>query len=139
MSILHRTAFALLLAGALAACSDSNKTAGQKLDAVVANTESKAAEAKADAKAGGAEVKDAMKETATNVKQAVADATIVTAINAELAKDSALSALKINVDSRDGAVTLNGTAPDEAAKVHATQLATSVTGVKSVDNRLTTR
>ena len=141
MSIKYNTplaaTLALLLVGGLAACSDSNKTAGQKLDAVVATTESKTDAMKDDAKAGGAAVKDAVTNAATDVKQVVGDAAIVTAINAELAKDSSLSALKINVDSRDGAVALNGTAPDQAAKVHATQLATSVSGEKSVDNRLT--
>ena len=127
---------ALLLAGGLAACSDANKTVGQKVDDAVATTEAKADEIKADAKTGGMEVKEAMKDATASVKEVVSDAAIVTGINAELAKDSALSALKINVDSKDGVVLLKGSAPDEAAKVHATQLASAVSGVKSVDNQL---
>lgn len=64
------------------------------------------------------------------------DASITTEINVGLAKDPALSALKINVDTNDGRVLLKGTAPDPAARERATQLAQAVTGVVSVDNQL---
>jgi hyperosmotically inducible periplasmic protein len=132
-------ALTLLLAGGLAACSDSNKTAGEKVDAAVASTERKADEVKADIKEGAADVKDAAAKATASAKQMVSDATITTSVNAELAKDSKLSALKINVDSKDGRVALMGSAPDAAAKAHATQLAAAVDGVKSVDNQLTIR
>lgn len=65
------------------------------------------------------------------------DAMITTAINAELARDSRLSALRIDVDTNDGRVELHGTAPDADSRERATQLASSVDGVKSVDNQLT--
>jgi hyperosmotically inducible periplasmic protein len=132
-------AIALLLAGGLGACSDANKTAGQKVDAAVASTERKADDIKADIKVGAAEVKDAATQAATSAKKMISDATITTSVNAELAKDSKLSALKINVDTQEGHVVLNGSAPDAAAKVHATQLAAAVDGVMSVDNRLTVK
>ncbi len=132
-------AIALLLVGGLAACSDANKTAGEKVDAAVASTERKADEVKADIKAGAADVKDAAAKATDSVKQVVSDATITTSINAELAKDKALSALKINVDTKDGRVALKGTAPDSSSKERATTLAAAVTGVASVDNQLTVR
>ncbi|MET0517392.1 MAG: BON domain-containing protein, partial [Burkholderiaceae bacterium] len=53
-----------------------------------------------------------------------------------LAKDSELSALSINVDTRDGRVALKGKAPTLAARDRATQLASAVKGVVSVDNQL---
>lgn len=65
------------------------------------------------------------------------DAMITTAVNAELARDSKLSALGIDVDTNDGRVELQGSAPDADSRERATQLASSVDGVKSVDNKLT--
>ena len=127
----------------LAACSDSNKTAGQKVDDAVATTERKATEVKDDIKdaaaKGTAEMKDAANQAATATKKVISNAAITTAVNAELAKDKDLSALKINVDTDAGRVALNGTAPDAAAKQRATTLAAAVDGVLSVDNRLTVR
>ena len=105
----------------------------------MASTERKADEVKADIKAGAADVKDAAAKATDSVKQVVSDATITTSINAELAKDKALSALKINVDTKDGRVALKGTAPDSSSKERATTLAAAVTGVASVDNQLTVR
>ena len=136
---LAAAAMAFLLAVGVAACSDANKTAGQKLDAAVATSEQKADEAKADIKAGAADMKDAAAKATNSVKQVVSDATITTSINAELAKDSKLSALKINVDTKDGRVALKGTAPDSSSKERATTLAAAVSGVMSVDNQLTVR
>ena len=133
-------AVALLLAGGLAACNnDSNKTAGQKVDAAVASTEQKADEAKSSIKQGATDVKDAATSAMKATTQVLGNAAITTSVNAALAKDSSLSALKIDVDTRDGQVTLNGTAPDAAAKQRATKLAEAVDGVKSVDNRLMVR
>jgi len=73
---------------------------------------------------------------ADKVAVAVGDAAITVAVNAELAKDAQLSALRIDVDTLDGRVTLAGSAPSDAARDRATLLAQSVKGVKSVDNRL---
>lgn len=128
---------ALLLAGGLAACSPSDKTAGQKVDDTVASSERKAAEFKSDVKQGANEIKGAATAAADAVKLAAADAAITTAVNGALVKDSSLSALKIDVDTHEGRVVLSGTAPTSAAQAHATQLAMAVTGVQSVDNRLT--
>lgn len=114
---------------ALSACNnrtDDGKTVGQKLDGAVATVEQKAEQAK-----------DATANAAEKVGDKAKDMTITASVNAELARDSALSALKINVDTVDGQVTLRGTAPDSAAKDRATTLANSVSGVTKVDNQLT--
>jgi len=58
-------------------------------------------------------------------------------VNAKLAADSGLSALRINVDTVGGRVALSGDAPDAAARDRATALVRSVDGVTNVDNRLT--
>ena len=122
----------------LAACgkNDDNMTAGQKLDAAVATAEQKSDAAKADIKQEMAEAKVDAQHAANTVGEKIDDAMITASINAELAKDPSLSALKINVDTSNGAVTLNGSAPSSVAKDRATSLASTVKGVTSVDNKL---
>ncbi len=130
---------ALAAAATLAACNrtDDGRTVGQQVDGAVAKVEQKTEEAKADARVAGEKAKEntagAMDTVATKAK----DAVITTSVNAELAKDSQLSALRINVDTVDGRVALKGTAPDSASRDRATSLARSVDGVKAVDNQLT--
>jgi hyperosmotically inducible protein len=76
-------------------------------------------------------------ERATNdVSDKVKDAAITTAVNAKLAQDKTLSAMRIDVDTVDGKVSLRGTAPDPSARERATTLASAVDGVVSVDNQL---
>lgn len=67
---------------------------------------------------------------------AVEDAAVTATINAELAKDPKLSALKIDVDTSNGRVSLKGKAPDTDSRERATQIASAVRGVQSVDNQL---
>lgn len=65
------------------------------------------------------------------------DVKIATDVQAALASNPDFGAVKVDVHSNDGAITLRGTAPDPAAKDRATEIARSVSGVKSVDNQLT--
>lgn len=130
---------ALILAGALAACgkTDDGRTAGQEVDATVAKVEKKVDEVQADAKVAGQEVKEAAGKAVDAVTDTAKDAGITASVNAAFAKDPNLSMVQINVDTAEGRVVLNGTAPDNAAKERATVLAAGVSGVGSVDNRLT--
>lgn len=120
---------ALLAAAAfaLAACDRASDT-GQKMDTGVAT-----------AKNEGATVMNRAGEAMDQAGTAMSDAAITAGVNAELAKDSALSTLKINVDTSNGHVALKGTAPDAAARDRATTLASAVKGVVSVDNQLMIR
>lgn len=139
-----------LALAALAACSprDDDRTAGQKLDSAIAQTEQKADAAKAEMSQAAESAKAEMGQAADNAKAGmesmadkaatgISDATITASVNAELAKDPQLSAIKINVDTDSGRVTLKGTAPNTAAADRATTLAASVKGVTKVDNQLT--
>ncbi|MDN3922614.1 BON domain-containing protein [Roseateles violae] len=135
-----RLAGLLLGAGlGLAACQQrsDDPTLGQRVDKAVAETKEGAREAKADIKEAAQDAKNAGARTADKMEANVSDASITASINAELAKDSRLSALKINVDTQGGRVALSGSAPDEQARQRATELAAGVKGVLSVDNRLT--
>lgn len=135
---------------ALVGCNKpaDSPTPGQVVDRTITQVERKASEMKDQAAAGMDKAEDRAKAATQDAREAgqratdvvsnkVADAVITTEINAELAKDSRLSALKINVDTVEGKVSLSGSAPDAASKARATQLAAAVKGVASVDNRLT--
>ena len=65
------------------------------------------------------------------------DTGIETQVKSALAADSDLGALKIDVDSQDGVVTLRGSAPDPIAKERAAELVKALPNVKSVENQLT--
>lgn len=126
------------VAAAMAACSPSNdnRTAGQKLDATVAQAEQKAAEAKSDLQAAGDKAAKAAERSTDTAADKVKDAAITTAVNAKLVADPALSALKIDVDTVNGHVLLRGTAPTAAARDNASTLASRIDGVAGVDNQL---
>ena len=112
----------------LAACDD-NRSVGQNVDRGLASAERKTEQVASDAR-------QATANATAKASEQVADASITTAINAEYAKDDRLSAIKIDVDTNDGRVTLTGSAPDAASKERATMLANNVKGVKAVDNKL---
>lgn len=124
-----RSAVAWLLAAgvlALGACSKTdNETMGQKVDSAVAKSERAGADAKAKTESAAASVAGAMD-----------DASITAAVSTGLAKDPDLSAIKIEVDTKGGQVTLSGPAPNTAAKARAEEIAKSVKGVSAVDNKL---
>lgn len=140
---------ACMASAALAACGKKgdDQTVGQKLDSAVAKTEQAADEAKAKGSASMAKAEDAMKDGVQKAEASgskamdsasgtVSDVAITASVSAEFAKDADLSAIKINVDTKNGAVVLNGPAPTAAAKEKATTLAKGVKGVMSVDNKL---
>jgi hyperosmotically inducible protein len=122
----------------LGGCDSRNDstTAGQKVDRTIDSAKSAAAEAKQTAKQGLNEAAQVTKEKSDQVAQKVGDVAITAAVNADLAKDPELSALRINVDTRNGHVSLYGSAPNEAAKQRAQTIAMSEKGVTGVDNQL---
>ena len=72
-------------------------------------------------------------------RAAVNDAAITTAVKAGFLKDPGLSVLKIDVDTNDGVVVLNGVADDAGAKDRAAQIAGGVRGVREVRNHLSVK
>jgi hyperosmotically inducible protein len=79
------------------------------------------------------------KEAAQQVGGAATDASITAAIKMKMADDPVVSAMKIDVDTTKGKVTLNGTVKDAAEGDQAVRLARSVDGVKSVESKLVVR
>lgn len=140
------SAAALTLAGCDRA---DNRTTGEKVDDAIAKTEraadqaaarteqmAKEARARVDASDTASRVSEAARDAGKAIANAADDATITAAVTAGLAKDPDLSALKIDVDTTGGKVTLRGPAPTPVAKDRAEQIAKDVKGVSSVDNQL---
>jgi hyperosmotically inducible protein len=123
---------------ALTACDKSRDgaTVGQKVDEAVASAKTAAAEVKETAKKGVDDAATVSKEKSEQVAHSVNDIAITAAIKADLAKDRDLSALRINVDTKDGHVSLYGSAPNAAAKERATAIASAEKGVSGVENKL---
>ena len=72
--------------------------------------------------------------------QAVAnDATITAKVKSKFVADDQLKAHEINVDTKNGVVTLRGSVADPTSKERAAQVAKEVEGVASVNNELTVR
>ncbi|HVE54287.1 MAG TPA: BON domain-containing protein [Ramlibacter sp.] len=65
------------------------------------------------------------------------DVLIAEQVKAALASNPDFGAVKIDVHSDEGEVTLRGRAPDPAARDRASDIARSVRDVKAVDNQLT--
>ena len=81
-------------------------------------------------------VSDRAKAQAAVAGKAVEDAKITAAVKAGILAEPGLKVLMIDVDTKDGTVTLTGSADSAASVERAKQVASNVQGVKSVDNRL---
>lgn len=130
---------ALALATALTACSKNNedeRTAGQKLDGAIAEAKQSAQETRQDAKQAMTDAEQSAARAADKTAEATGDMAITAKVNAALVADDKLKATQINVDTREGHVTLTGQAPDANSRERASTLAAAIDGVKHVNNQL---
>lgn len=67
------------------------------------------------------------------------DATLTANVKSQMASQSPALASMVNVETKDGVVTLNGTVDNDAAKGQAEQAAKGVANVKSVVNNLSVK
>ena len=84
----------------------------------------------------GHDTVDKTKEIAKKTGEVVTDAALTSAVKAKFIADPAVKALKIDVDTSDGVVTLNGTVSSQAEASRAMMLARNTSGVKRVVNHL---
>jgi len=144
-AVLALSSAALLLT--LGACDrNDERTVNQKMDSAVSKTERAGADAKRGADQATANAGAAARNAADDTKamgaagaDRVDDAAITAKVNAGLAGDKDLSAIKIDVDTQNGVVTLSGPAPSATAKARASEIARGVKGVNSVNNQLTVK
>lgn len=143
---MHKAHSMTVLAAALAGialfgagCSDQapSGTVGQKVDR--AADKMAAATDKAGDKMAAATDKagDKMAAATDKAVTAIDDSTITTKVKAAVLAEPGLKTLQINVDTKDGVVTLAGIVDSQALKERATQVTQGVSGVKSVVDNLT--
>ena len=75
-------------------------------------------------------------DTVGTAGSAVGDAALTTKVKTKFLADTAISGLKIDVDTKDDVVTLSGTVPSAAEKRKAVEVAKATDGVKSVIDNL---
>lgn len=68
---------------------------------------------------------------------ATGDAALTTKVKSKFLADTAVAGLRIDVDTKDGVVTLTGRVPNAAEKARAVSMARETDGVKSVVDHLT--
>lgn len=124
--------------------TDATTAAGRAADSAATRAERAGAQVRqetrdATASAGAAANKagDETRAMGATAGDKVDDASITAKVNAELAKDKDLSAIRIDVDTKDGVVTLSGPTPSATARERASEIARNVKGVTSVNNQLT--
>jgi osmotically-inducible protein OsmY len=112
------------------------RSVGERLDATLSATQQKVQlgveelrHSATSAARDGAQVGD-------RAASALNDAGITAAVKTALAADPRLSAVRIEVDTRGGVVSLQGPAPDERSRERAGVLAAAPEGVLRVENRL---
>jgi osmotically-inducible protein OsmY len=121
----------------LTACGQKEEaTIGQKIDGAMTSTEQAALQARQDMESTAADIKREGEQAVQSVTTAATDMAITTKVKAALAADDQLSALKIEVDTVQGVVSLTGPAPSAEAAERATTLAKAVEGVTEVQNKL---
>jgi hyperosmotically inducible protein len=110
----------------------------EKTAEATAELKEKTAEVTKDVKEATAEVKKDVKDATADLKlkEMSGDALITAKVKTALIAEPGLSAMKIDVDTDNGIVTLKGTVDSIDKSSRARQLAGSVDGVSSVNNRL---
>ena len=121
----------LLLVVGLAACDKPGpaETAGKKIDQTADEAGKKIGKA-AD------KVGEKLNEQGEKAGVAIDDAEITAKVKAAIFAEPGLKSLQISVDTIKGVVTLTGSVDSPASSDRAKALASAVTGVKQVENRL---
>ena len=100
-------------------------------------TEKAADKTKDKAEQAGDRTKDKMAGADDRAGAAVSDASITAAVKSKLLGDGRTPGLKIDVDTRDGIVTLSGNVPTAAEQANALRLARATKGVRRVVDKMT--
>jgi osmotically-inducible protein OsmY len=113
---------------------DATKKGAKKVGSATKKGAEKTADAVKDTKI---EVKDDTTPKLEKAGDKTTDAAITSAVKTKFLGDTQVSGLKIDVDTKDGVVTLTGTVKSAAERAEAIRLAKTTKGVKSVVDKLT--
>ena len=111
-------------------------TATNPAPETTAAARSTANEMKADAKSATSEMRSDAKDAANKAGNAMEDGAITAKVKTALLADPDVKGLAIDVDTKNGVVTLKGTADKAANRDRAVAIAKDTSGVKSVDSQL---
>ncbi len=81
-------------------------------------------------------IDDSLQRKVGDAGDLLGDAGITTAVKTKMLADTTVSGLKIDVDTKDGIVTLSGNVRSTTERDRALELSRETTGVKSVVNRM---
>lgn len=137
----------ILAISGLAACDNRgpSESAGQRMDSAAGNNSDSSAANTGQSQAGQSQAEqgqtadnigDSMQRQGQRAGQALDDATITARVKAALFAEPSLKALQINVDTSQGVVSLSGSVDSLQESNRAKELASSVEGVRIVENRL---
>ncbi len=112
------------------AAEETKEAMAKAGEAVEEGMEKVGAEAEQAMEKAGAAAETGMAKAA----EALDDGAVTASVKAKLIADPEVSALQIDVDTKDGMVTLTGTAATQALKDEAGRLAAGTEGVKDVKN-----
>jgi hyperosmotically inducible protein len=101
--------------------------------------EAAARDAGAAARQAGATARDKTAQAADATMRAIEDGRLTTKIKAKMALDDSVKALDLNVDTKDGVVTVAGDVKSEAERQRALALARETAGVSRVIDQLRVR
>jgi hyperosmotically inducible protein len=138
-----RIAFAAVGLGlALAGCQKTTTTAESPNGNTTTTTTYSTPAVPAMSASASAMASDAMSgasQALGKVQEKLDDATLTAKVKTALLAAADVKAMQIDVDSKDGAVTLNGHQESVVAVDRAAAVARGTDGVKSVDNKLTVK
>ncbi len=82
------------------------------------------------------EVRDEVGKAGAKAEARLEDGAVTAAVKSKLLADQTVSGMQIDVDTRNGVVTLTGTVENAAAKTRAIELARSTEGAVRVEDKL---
>ncbi|HWL61269.1 MAG TPA: BON domain-containing protein [Steroidobacteraceae bacterium] len=85
------------------------------------------------------EVKKDAQATTQRAGEAVDDASLLAKIKSSMLRSPEVEGLDVNVDVKDGVVTLSGSADTQTERSNAEKIARNADGVKRVENRITVK
>jgi hypothetical protein len=146
MSIVIALAMLTMMLEGCGRYSEDGMTVGQKLDRMINETNMALVEAgdsfgaKVDrANYAVNDVASSFSDRALLATLEVTDSAVTAAVKTNLIRDPSLSALKIDVETRDGVVSLNGITYDEEGRARAERIARANKGVVQVNNFLSVK
>ncbi len=134
---LLRLVLVVVILAAVAAFFMGYKLGGDGVDAPVSATQPRVDTEKA--RQAGAAIGETVATGAARAEHALTEGSLTAKIKAKMALDDTVKALSIDVDTRDGVVTLTGSVHSVTERTRAVQLARETDGVTSVVDRLVIR